>query len=1262
MGVKDCFYECIDKIVLPYVGKPAAIFFQGLTPTQLRLLSQHPFAAEGLGGLLNDSGHLDPVALSKFKKNAFRQLILADGPLLFPYELLVDLKGSISEQYEDTVLVVRNNLFVDTGLCPSPFAPGELETAARQIEGGEGSSLTTRYYARVERFNDEYLVRPISVKDEVEISACDLFAPSAKVPQPTQLSNSIRMSVPGPEFVKYRIQLCNDKAEPATYVVDPEALRDPSSIDAKVLLLTVCVAHACGLAHALEADRSVSSKKTVDPNRLLPILRRYWGANAEFRELKFYRNPKINAEMRSVSQGEIASFVVEQAEAAMRGSDSFSDVFVTAPTGAGKSILFQLPALYLAQRMKVLTLVVEPLKALMHGQVQSLRKRGVKDVVAINSDLTFEERQEAYSEIRDGVYSVIYLSPELLLESSIDSILNGRALGLVVVDEVHTVTSWGKDFRPDYWYLGPYLTKLRKNGQSFPIFCLTATAVYGGKDDVVDGTIRDLELCNCKLYLGNPRRDDIGFSICAQDKDQFPGPIDEVKRTLASAWIAGAVQRNDHAIVYCPFKSQVDSIIEEQDFGTNVMGYHGGKDKDYKAIVAHAFGTGDCRVLVSTKAFGMGVDIDDINAVYHYAPTGNLSDYVQEIGRAARKKGLTAVATVDFFGQDTRYARQLYALSSFYQWQLKEILGKLYQIYISKPAKQRHQNMLVSPETFSYLFANEADRTRRTNRVKSALMMVSRDLEDRFNFPVLIVRPKPSYTVQYVCVDERYKDQVLAKYGKYLTYMSAGHSRTIKRNAIESPTRISDMGDIYKLEIASMWEHEYPEYTFNDFKRRLFAGEICSPTGSPVMANRLVLEINFKQDFEKISAMFETYAAAIFETLRKLNLGGDFKQQDFDHLLCSELKVEKLPFDSRLLLDALEKPVDKSRRETTNRTFKCVVRRIRSKNSIGFGKPVYNVVGSVLSSSMAHMPETLARLKPIDGSLRCRRFLDSQTLDARFAMAEILQALDLADYEARGGDNPEIFVRVNDPGKLKELANDVHYANKVLRDLDARHEYSAKVLRGFFQTKLSDTERWDLIEDYFLGNDERVAAVLGIDGVSFEAGRNAGGDSAHDGGAPGSTGARHAAPMANEGSEPDVLRGPAAEVLMPTVRHRVITVVDRGEDLSAWPLFKIWGLVCNEAFTRPELLDAQMLKKEVGKPGFKSPLYHPSLMLESTGRKLDPIVAWPHEKVAIFHSGQLDQFAIARESGWHVFYLGQGEFLLGIKTYIAGRDARGRSI
>lgn len=361
-----------------------------------------------------------------------------------------------------------------------------------------------------------------------------------------------------------------------------------------------------------------------------------------------------------------------------------------------------------------------------------------------------------------------------------------------------------------------------------------------------------MELGSCKLFLGNPRREDIGFAIRLQKKSDYPGTLKEIKTELAVKWIRQAVAENQHAIVYCPYRSQVDNIMDKLGKkGGKVLGYHGGKDKDYRKLVESAFKKGSCRVLVSTKAFGMGVDIDDITAIYHYAPTGNLADYIQEIGRAARKKNIRGTACIDFFPKDSSYARSLYGMSQFRQWQLREIMAKLYAIYSRRPHGSRHQNLFVSPDSFSYLFPADGDESRKANRVKSALMMISRDLEARFNYPVIVVRPKPAYTTAYVCVESSAEENVLKCYGKYMERISPAKTRYEARGG-QSTVKITDMGSIFRLQADRMWEDCFSNLTFAQFKYQLFNGDIVSPGGEPVIAPRLVLDINYADSFAMV--------------------------------------------------------------------------------------------------------------------------------------------------------------------------------------------------------------------------------------------------------------------------------------------------------------------------------------------------------------------------------------------------------------------------
>ena len=145
-------------------------------------------------------------------------------------------------------------------------------------------------------------------------------------------------------------------------------------------------------------------------------------------------------------------------------------------------------------------------------------ERGVKTATCINSSISYEARQQRINEIRSGKKSIVYLAPELLLATGLQTLLGERKIGLLIIDEAHTVTSCGRDFRSDYWFLGDFLKSVKKNGYAFPVLCLMATAVYTGVDDVVNDTIAELDLNNPILHLGNVKRKNIRFDISCRQK------------------------------------------------------------------------------------------------------------------------------------------------------------------------------------------------------------------------------------------------------------------------------------------------------------------------------------------------------------------------------------------------------------------------------------------------------------------------------------------------------------------------------------------------------------------------------------------------------------------------------------------------------------------------------------------------------------------------------------------------------------------------
>lgn len=1217
------FLDRVGSIVERFRDENAAIFFLGLSAPQARLLRGCDAAVPSLDRILDDDGHIYYGALGSTKKETFRSLSSSDGPCALLYEQMGSIKGSLDELYDGRIVVVRNNLFLDSEGYPCPGTDGDMTELVSYLDGnGRDEPDSSQCYGQVSSVGDYYLVSPIRFEDELECEVVNLVEGVDDIYRGEALADPI--SVPGPQYLAARLAVSHGFVTNMSFDLGDTPLEELGA-NRETLLQLAGVLLDCG------ADCSVirtdsQQDETYEGARLLPLLRRHWGKGASFRNLRFYKNPDKDNEMTEISQGAISEYVVVQAELALKGSENFTNTLITAPTGAGKSLLFQLAALYLAETYGVVSLVIEPLKALMNDQVENMRNRGIKSVTAINSDISFDERNAELAKVRKGEISIIYLSPELLLSSNIDDILGGRKLGLVIVDEVHTVTSWGRDFRPDYWYLGAYLAKLRQRGMLFPMFCLTATAVYGGKDDMVNRTIGDLELGSCKLFLGNPRREDISFSIVRRNKSDFPGQMDEVKYELAAKWINEAVANDEKAIVYCPYATHVDRIMDVVDRSDGrVLGFHGKKDKEFREFVTAAFKKGSCRVLVATKAFGMGIDIGDITAIYHFAPTGNLSDYVQEIGRAAREKSIRGVAGIDFFGNDSSYARRLYAISRFAQWQLREIMGKLYSIYSSKPRDKRTQNILVSPDSFSYLFSGEKDENR-SNKIKAALMMVAQDLKDTYNFPVIVVRPKPTYTTAYVCINSKAERQFLSRYGKYVKKLSDAH---IRYEAVpnQSTVKVMDMGGIYLLQADKMWEEQFSDRTFAQFKRDLFTGNIGSVDEEPAVSPRLVLKVDYKEDFTLVESRFTAYADAIGNALVALSRQGEFSRSEFRAVFEEKLGTSAPAIkNTDALLSLFVKPSGVTRAE--GGSLKFIFHKTSPSGSSATARHSYQVDAKNVFAFRNEIGRALHFLNP-GQSRTCVRYLDPKALGSRYGLAELLQALELAAYEVRGGDNPEIFVRLNAPTKLKALSSDPKYRNSVLKEQNERHDYSERVITGFFMTSMSTDERWDLIEEYFLGNDEYVADRLKL---------------------------KESAQLPSESEIARKVKFRGKSKIFTGLRARVQS---EGMGFPPQPYFKIWRTLAEKVVTPEESSDLGRLREATRGNRYEFPSLEPEILIESTGDTLHPLLAWKERKVLLFRQKSAAEYDLAKKTDWTPYLLGQGESITGLVEDIKIRRGGG---
>ena len=395
--------------------------------------------------------------------------------------------------------------------------------------------------------------------------------------------------------------------------------------------------------HPLAARPLPRLKERKQPDACRPeakaLLKEIYGYE-DFRDLEIYNDLSQGKDTISLSQGQLIEHVLREAEKALDGATDVDNILLTAPTGSGKSLLFQLPAIYLGRAHGLLTLVVSPLKALIVDQVESLQEVGYDRVGYASSDLSPEQKAEVYRRVREGEIDLFYLSPELLLSYDIRHFTGDRRIGLVVVDEAHTVTTWGKEFRVDYWFLGRYLQGLKETlGHAFPVFALTATAVWNpnGDNDMVFETIRSLQMEPCVLYVGTMKRKNIGFDIKQMTIEEGE-TYDKAKQRIVSARVEDYLDGHK-TLLYYPFAGGIDMRIKSWVRAQNwhlVASYYGKKEREEKAQIVQDFKSGEKRLIVATKAFGMGVDISDIDRVYHVAPSSTFVDYIQEIGRAAR--------------------------------------------------------------------------------------------------------------------------------------------------------------------------------------------------------------------------------------------------------------------------------------------------------------------------------------------------------------------------------------------------------------------------------------------------------------------------------------------------------------------------------------------------------------------------------------------------------------------------------------------------
>lgn len=759
-----------------------------------------------------------------------------------------------------------------------------------------------------------------------------------------------------------------------------------------------------------------------------------------FRNLEIYADLFRSRETLCISQGQLIENVIREAEKAQKREAEPENILLTAPTGSGKSLLFQLPAIYLGKEYNLLTIVVSPLKALIVDQVEGLQDLGYQRVAYASSDLSPEQKMEVYRAVREGEVDLFYLSPELLLSYDIKHFVGNRRIGMVVIDEAHTVTTWGKEFRVDYWFLGRYLSALKQNlGYTFPLFALTATAVWNpkGGNDMVFETIRSLQMEPCVLYVGTVKRKNIGFDIRQLTLEEGE-TYDKGKQRVISERVENFLDGHK-TLLYYPFAGGIDMRIKTWVRSADwrlVASYYGKKDKEQKAAIVQEFKEGMKRMIVATKAFGMGVDISDIDRVYHVAPSSTFVDYIQEIGRAARDADVQGVAATDYHERDFYYMKRLHQTDNIAQDQLALILKKLMEVYRMKGEKEE---ILVSLSDFEFVV--KLPRTKNKleyeselgQLIKTALLWLEDDLSQRYGRRLLEVSPQNLLTEGYI--QDKTGDTFVREFRAYLT-------------------KVEDEEGVYRARLDSLWEERFPELGYREFKQKLNNGTLWEGSRAVSVGKHEVL---LKEDTavirQRMDSLFKSLVTMLKTALLKTK--GRFDEEEL-RAVFAEHGMD-VPSAKRFIGSLLESRTEEGRSVS-------YISSVKKKESNELSFTVTKGFDLLLSRYQKLFTQRIAGTKGERLQFYCTPFSDLNML------LNLLSMLDCLSFSVEGGGTPCVHVRFNDPGLLQQLADSNEYHNLILDTNERIFEEQIDLFSSFFGTDiLTDDQRWDFVEEYFTG-------------------------------------------------------------------------------------------------------------------------------------------------------------------------------------------------
>lgn len=1002
--------------------------------------------------------------------------IAQSGRNVITYDEYLALYDLVIMQYKN-IIILENNMFINYYPLYVKLSDKSLnslvnhydeEKEGDKYEIGSITELTT-IYGNINLANDNYYITYNNIMANEKEEVIEIFE--------KKLDNVSKEEIKTSEN-------CYDISDEENYIVMLDDLLNKdirtiyileknTSIN-KVLLEDKIKVLKYIWADSVEIKVGYIEEKTEEKavrQEFIDILKKYWGYDS-FRKMKVYNINQLNNKekvVEEISQSNIITNIIEETEKCINKKD-YRDIFVTAPTGAGKSVIFQIPAIYLAEEHQLFTIVISPLIGLMKDQVVNLELHNYKYARTINSDISPIQKQEIINDITDNKCHILYLSPESLLsKSDLDQIIGKRTLGLLVIDEAHIVTTWGKQFRPDYWYLGDHLNKIKKaqlknkeKGIGFVIATFTATAIYGGIENMYEETIQSLKMVDPITYLGYIKRSDININIEKAELITGKTEYELNKFDHLIEKMDEAMMFNKKMLIYFPTVALINRFWDYcvfKNMNKYVSRYHGqltgyDKEESYKKFLNK-----ETPIMLATKAFGMGIDIDDIEIVAHFSPTGNVCDYVQEIGRAARKPSLEGEAYYKFMKNDFKHINRLHGLSVIKEYQLIEVIRKVYELHqeniknnsgSGKRITKKRNEMLVDAESFAHIFENPFfNEDDGINKVKTAMLLIQKDFERRFSFSPFHVRPIPLFEIGFFKIDTVTQKAIMRKYGAVLQ-------------------EVDNSMNICSVNLKKIWEHSFnAKYSFPKFKYMLYTKDAelnfeFKENISPALSIDIDFHNNYMQNFQ-------IYINAIKTIVNRSIREEKFYDIDGEEGLVKEL-MKEIPvniYKAKSIIDTIISAMSVYQRDYS----KNMHAKMFTPKPLKSGEVKYKFMNGAsaffrwIENSFNNITNNIN-----EGTL----YLIDETGDKGFKetllILGILETLDLLVFKALGGKNSQIYIYVNQTKTMREIIEKPwRYKNRLLELVSERHQISVEMLTYIFEGEFTNEKIWDLIEDYFLG-------------------------------------------------------------------------------------------------------------------------------------------------------------------------------------------------